>query len=137
MKAILVADQSVLRRAEIASVFDRYYQLLPATNRNEVMSLLEFFTPDVMIVNSKFAGNATLELVESTLGLLPRLAVVVLCDDDDMDMAYNALQSGACKVLTGRLMPEKILEAVMNKVPPDDARKSDSDFPWVVKESKK
>lgn len=132
MKSILLAEASVLRRAEISSVFDNCYHIIPAAVQAEVLPLAEEFMPDVLLICQEFAGADTLLLIEKIKLLVPRLNVIVISARGDMEFAMDALKAGAVTVLTGMPTAEVLFSSVAGKVPPENAGGC-SDMPWKVK----
>lgn len=122
----------MLRRAEIASVFDRCYRLIPAASAEELLPLVEEFSPDVLLICQEFAGKDTLLLVEKAKALVPHVIVIVVSECGDMDFAVNALKSGAVTVMTGVPSPDVLYSSVAGKIPPDGDI-GGTDMPWKIK----
>jgi PleD family two-component response regulator len=131
MKSILVAEASVLKRAEIASVFDRCYRLIPVSEPGELLPALEEFKPEVLLIAQDFPGNSLL-LIEKAIAASPCLLIVTICETGDMDFAVNALKAGAVTVITGVPAPEVLYSSVAGKIPPDGGSRND-DMPWKIK----
>src|SRR5215472_2345291 len=97
---LIVEDDAAFARTLHRSFERRGYQVLVASNLEEVSKLLETHTPEYAVVDLKLAGGASgLACVQTLHAHDPEMLIVVLTGYASIATAVEAIKLGACHYL--------------------------------------
>jgi DNA-binding NarL/FixJ family response regulator len=117
IKILLADDHAIMRDGlkEILSLVDGFELIGEASNGNEVLEVLHQKQPDVLMMDMSMPGMSGIGLLERIKNLYPKLPVLVLTMLDDVQIALQALKSGADGYIT-KDRPAAELVAALRKV---------------------
>lgn len=117
IKILLADDHAIMRDGlkEILSLVEGFELIGEASDGNEVLEVLRHSSPDLLMMDMGMPGMSGISLIERVKGLYPKLPVLVLTMLDDVQIALQALKSGADGYIT-KDRPAAELVAALRKV---------------------
>lgn len=111
---LVIDDNTIYRRGLVASLgaeaeIDIVGQ---AARADEALQLVDAHAPDVIIGESRIAGEDGLELARTVRARSPRTAIIVLADHDDDDLLFQAIRVGAAAYCTRDIDPEELVRII-------------------------
>lgn len=117
IKILLADDHAIMRDGlkEILAAVDGFELIGEAADGNEVLEALRHSLPDLLLMDMGMPGMSGIGLIERVKSLRPKLPVLVLTMLDDVQIALQALKSGADGYIT-KDRPTAELVAALRKV---------------------
>lgn len=115
MIKIVIADDHPFIREGIKKVIDGKIDLEiigEAENGNELLSILEEKTPNIVVLDITMPGKSGLELLKELNSLYPKLPVLILSIHSEERFAIRALKAGAYGYLTKKSISDELIKAI-------------------------
>ena len=115
MIKVVIADDHPFIREGIKKVVNGKMDLEiigEAENGDELLSMLEEKTPDILVLDITMPGQSGLELMKHLNDLYPKLPVLVLSIHSEERFAIRALKAGAYGYLTKTSISDELIKAI-------------------------
>ena len=128
---LLIADDSVVSRTILKSIFESYYTILEAENGKQALSLLQENRKDVAVILLDMVmpimdGKAVLK-AKNEDAALKDIPVVVISEEARKEEQIDALKLGANDYVTKPFVPEILLRRVRNAAGSENGEESERD----------
>ncbi len=112
--SILIADDHSLIREgmKLMVAAEPSFEVLEASNSNEVMAVLKNNSIDVLVLDISMPGKNGLEALKDVKSLYPKLPVLILSTFPEEQYAFRSLKAGASGYLTKDSAPENLMKAI-------------------------
>src|SRR3972149_2286820 len=123
--AVLLIDQNPDRRFRVKqSVMQAQFAVCgEAGYGNAAVSLATEVKPDVILCSMEKVTERSAQTVESLIDALPETPVVVYSPDSDLEIARQAMQSGARDFLPEPVNPEALRKAILSALESETRRR--------------
>lgn len=116
-KRVLICDDEEGLRESFKLILSDKYQLSFATNGLEALDMLEKNdVPDLVILDIKMPKLSGLEILKKIKAKQPKLPVIIVTGYQSVEMAQEALRSGAADYIPKPFESKQILAAVAKAV---------------------
>ena len=111
---LLIDDNLIYRRGLVASLSgEPDFEIVgQAAQGDEALSLVTVHAPDVIISESRIAGQDGLELARRVRLHSAKTAIIILADNDDDEQLFQAIRVGAAAYCTRAIQPEELIETI-------------------------
>ena len=111
---VLIDDNVIYRRGLVASLSSEsdFEVVGQASQADEALSLVEAYSPDVIISESRIAGQDGLELARRIRLRSAQTAVIILGDQEDDDQLFHAIRAGVAAYCKRDIEPEELIWVV-------------------------
>jgi two-component system, NtrC family, response regulator PilR len=110
MQKILIVDDEAGQRSIMASILrSENYEVQEAADVNKALTLVDSFSPEVILTDLKMPGKTGMELVEAISRLAIPPEVIVLTGYGSVESAVQAMKLGAYDYLTKPLEREELI----------------------------
>jgi DNA-binding NarL/FixJ family response regulator len=111
---LLIDDNLIYRRGLVASLAgEPDFEIVgQASQGDEALSLVSAHTPDVIISESRIAGQDGLELARRARLHSAQTAIIILADNDDDERLFQAIRVGAAAYCTRAIEPEELIDMI-------------------------
>jgi two-component system NtrC family response regulator len=97
-KLLIVDDEEAILK-QLKWAFKNDYEIITASSADEAVSAVREHSPAVMILDLSLTDDASelegFEVLETALGIDPRIKVVMITGHDDMENALKSIETGA------------------------------------------
>ncbi len=111
---LLIDDNLIYRRGLVASLSGEadLEVIGQASLGDDALSLVDLYSPDVVISESWIAGEDGLELARHIRRRSARTAVVIMGDQEDEDHLFRAIRVGVAAYCTRSIEPEDLVQVI-------------------------
>lgn len=108
---IVIHDNAIYRRGLIASLSSEsdFEVVGEASAGDEALQLVDAHTPDVILGESRIAGEDGLEMARRVRLRSARTAIIILADQDDDDLLFQSIRVGAAAYCTRDIEPDELV----------------------------
>lgn len=111
---LLIDDNVIYRRGVVASLQDEpdFEIIGQASSGDEALGLVDRHSPDIIIGESRIAGQDGLELARRVRLRSAQTAIIIVADQDDDDQLFQAIRVGAAAYCTRDIEPEDLIRII-------------------------
>lgn len=112
---IIIADEHPLFRSGIRSALEReesFEVVGEAQDGDDVLSLAESLTPDVMLIDVRLPGMEGLQVVREIKKRLPSTSVVLLTESEEEEELFYAIRYGAAAYMLKDVTAEELIDVI-------------------------
>ncbi|MDH5376896.1 MAG: response regulator [Gammaproteobacteria bacterium] len=113
-KILILDDDPDIRASlrDLLALEDKNYYVETTENVAQTMSLIEYFSPDLALIDVRLGGNSGLDLLPVLKVKFPDIICIIITGYKDVEFAVKALRHGADNYLYKPLEPVKFLQTV-------------------------
>lgn len=114
MANILIADDSIIMRKNLKSIFTRagHNIVAEASNGQQAYALYEKSMPDIVTMDITMPVMDGIEAVKKIIGSFPDAKIIVISALDQKRMVFQALECGAKYYIIKPVTEEKVINAL-------------------------
>jgi DNA-binding NtrC family response regulator len=127
---ILIVDDDEDLRNSLSIILSPAYRVVEAANGTEALDILKKERPRLTLLDVSMPGMSGLEVLAAAKAAAPKLLVVMLTSQHDIEIAMKALNLGAAEYVTKPFDAAYIRAEVSRLIGPE---KPPDDKPWRVK----
>jgi len=109
---ILVCDDEEGIRESFKLILSDQYNVRFAVNGLEAIEILKTLSPDAMLLDIKMPKQHGMEILKQIKKLKPKLPVIIVTGYQSVEMAQEALRSGATDYIPKPFESKQILQSV-------------------------
>jgi DNA-binding response OmpR family regulator len=129
---LLVVDDDADLRQSIRSALESVCDVLEAASGLEALEMIRTLRPRAVLLDISMPEMGGLAVLRAARELCPALAVIMLTGELDLEIAREALESGARSYVTKPFEIETLRAEVKRILEPAKKESGDQERPWRI-----
>lgn len=109
---LLVDDEAMIRQSTEQWLKMAQFEVISCDSAEQALTVLNEDFPGILVTDVKMPGMDGLQLMEKARALIPELPVILVTGHGDVDMAIQAMRSGAYDFIEKPFVPERLVETI-------------------------